>query len=77
MPSLLIVTMAGSDRVKLTFVFIIGSDGEDSVLDVFIFIDLSLVKILVEIWRVVVFVRNTDANIFRHRIRLSTGIGSS
>ena len=46
-------------------------------LDVLVFVDFSLVEMLVKIGRVVIFVRNANANIFRHRIGLAAGIRSS
>jgi hypothetical protein len=52
--------------LQLTFVFIVGCDGEDGVLDVLIFIDLSLVEMFVKVWRVVVLVRNRNSNEFSY-----------
>ena len=51
---------------KITFILIVGGDGEDGVLDVLVLVDLGLVQVLVEVGRVVVFVRNTDSDIFGH-----------
>ena len=42
----------------LTLILVISCDGENSMLDVFILINLSLVEQLVEIGRVVVLVGN-------------------
>ena len=50
----------------LTLVQILGSDGEDGVLDVLILIHLSLVQGLVEERRVVILVRNADTDELGH-----------
>ena len=43
-------------------------------LNVLILVDLSLVKMFVKVRRVVIFVRNPNADVFRHRIGLTSGI---
>lgn len=51
-------------RQILTLVVIFGGDGEHRVLNVLIFIYLSLVEALVEVWRIIVLVGYPDANEF-------------
>lgn len=48
----------------LTFIFVFGRDRNNSMLNVFIFIDFRFIEGLIEIWRVVIFVSNSDTNIF-------------
>ena len=43
---------------QLTFILVVGSDGENGVLDVLVFVDFGLVKMFVKVRRVVVLVRN-------------------
>lgn len=50
----------------LTFIVIFGGDGEYGVLDVFIFVDLRLVQLFVEIRWVVILVSDPDADEFSH-----------
>lgn len=50
----------------LTFIVIFGGDGEHGVLDVLIFVDLSLVELLVEVRWVVILVSDSDADEFSH-----------
>jgi hypothetical protein len=45
---------------------VLGSDGEDRVLDVFVLIHLRLVQRLVEEWGVVIFVGNPNADELRY-----------
>ena len=48
------------DHVILTFIFVICSNCENCVLDVFILVNLSLVKVLVKVGGVVVLVRDSN-----------------
>ena len=43
---------------QLTFILVVGSDGENGVLDVLVLVDLGLVKMFVKVGRVVVLVSN-------------------
>ena len=45
------------------FVLILGSYGDDSVLDILIFIDLRLILCLIKVRRVVVLVSNSNSNV--------------
>lgn len=50
--------------LRLTFIKILGCDGENRVLDIFILINFSFVVSLVKIWRIVVLVGDADTNKF-------------
>lgn len=45
---------------------IFGGDGEYSVLNVFILVDLRLVQFFVEVWWIVILVCDADADEFGH-----------
>ena len=59
----------------LTLILVIGCDGENSMLDVFILINLSLVEQLVKVGRVVVLVGNPYPDKPCDRVGLSFGVG--
>lgn len=51
-------------KIVLTLIVIFGGDGKHGMLNVFIFVDLSLVEAFVEVWWIVVFVGNTNTDEF-------------
>lgn len=53
-------------NASLTFVLVVGSDGQNGVLDVLVLVDLRLVQVFVEERRVVVLVGDPDADELCH-----------
>ena len=77
MPNLKFENQTDSKKRDLTFIFVVGCNCEDSMLNILVFVDLSLIKILVKIRWVVIFVRNSNSNIFCDGIGLASRVGSS
>lgn len=52
--------------IILTLIVIFGGDSKNGMLNIFIFINFSLVECLIKIWWIVVFISNTNTNEFCH-----------
>ena len=60
---------------NLTFVLVVGRDGEDGMLDVLVLVDLGLIQLFVEERRVVVLIRDPDSDELCDLIGLTAVVG--